>query len=64
MQKISIKKMKPVGVVRPLDKLGRVVIPMEFRKTIGVEQNALLEQRLFKDENDEYVIVIRKYKED
>ena len=64
MQKISIKKMKPVGIVRPLDKLGRVVIPMEFRKTMGVGQNALLEQRLFKDENDEYVIVIRKYKED
>ena len=64
MQKISIKKMKQVGIVRPLDKLGRVVIPMEFRKIMGVEQNALLEQKLCKDENDEFVLVVRKHKED
>ena len=62
MQKIHIGKMKQVCIIRPLDKLGRVVIPMEFRKTMDVGQNALLEQRLFKDENDEYVLVIRKTK--
>lgn len=64
MQKICIEKLKQVGIVRPLDKLGRVVIPMEFRKIMGVGQNALLEQRLCKDENDECVLVIRKYKEE
>lgn len=63
MQKLSIEKMKQVGIIRPLDKLGRVVIPMEFRKTMGVGQNALLEQRLCKDENDEFVLVICKHKE-
>ena len=62
MKKICIEKMKQVGIVRPLDKLGRVVIPMEFRKIMGVAPNALLEQRLCKDENDEYVLVIRKCK--
>ena len=64
MQKVSIEKMKQVGIIRPLDKLGRIVIPMEFRKIMGVGQSTLLEQRLCKDENGEFVVVIRKYKED
>lgn len=64
MQKIHVEKMKQVGIIRPLDKLGRVVIPMEFRKIMSVGQNALLEQRLCKDENEEFVLVIRKHKED
>ena len=62
MQKVSIEKMKQVGIIRPLDKLGRIVIPMEFRKIMGVGQNDLFEQRLCQDENDEFVLVIRKYK--
>ncbi len=64
MQKLSIEKMKQVGIIRPLDKLGRVVIPMEFRKVMGVGQKDLLEQKLCKDENDEFVLIIRKHKED
>lgn len=64
MQKIHVEKMKQVGIIRPLDKLGRIVIPMEFRKIMGVGQNDLFEQRLCKDENDEFVVVIRKHKED
>lgn len=64
MEKIQVKKMKQVGIIRPLDKLGRVVIPMEFRKIMSVGQSALLEQRLCKDENEEFVLVIRKHKED
>ena len=64
MKKIYIQKMKQVGIVRPMDNLGRVTVPMEFRKTMGIEQCDLLEQRLCKDENNEYVLVIRKYKED
>lgn len=64
MKKIYIQKMKQVGIVRAIDRLGRVSVPMEFRKIMSVEQNDLLEQRLYKDENDEHVLVIRKYKED
>ena len=64
MKKIYVEKMKQVGIVRPIDNLGRVVVPMEFRKTMGIEHGDLLEQRLYKDENDEHVLVIRKYKED
>ena len=64
MKKVNISKMKQVGLIRSIDELGRVVIPMEFRKIMGVGQNDLFEQRLCKDENDEFVVVIRKYKED
>ena len=64
MQEINVEKMKQVGIIRPLDKLGRIVIPMEFRKIRGVGQNDLFEQRLCKDKNGEFVVVIRKYKED
>lgn len=63
MQKIHVEKMKQVGIIRPMDKLGRIVVPMEFRKIMSVEQNDLLEQRLCKNENDEYILVIRKHKE-
>ena len=64
MKKLYVEKMKQVGIVRPLDRLGRIVVPMEFRKTMGVGHGDLLEQKLCKDENDEYILVIRKYKED
>lgn len=63
MKKIHIQKMKQVGIVRQIDGLGRVSVPMEFRKTMNIEPNELLEQKLCKDENNEYVLVIRKYKE-
>ena len=28
--------MKSTGIVRPMDELGRVVIPMELRRTLGI----------------------------
>lgn len=35
--------MKSTGIVRPVDKLGRVVIPIELRKTLGIRENDELE---------------------
>lgn len=29
--------MKATGIVRKVDELGRIVIPMELRKTLGIE---------------------------
>lgn len=29
--------MKNTGMTRPLDQLGRIVIPIEIRNTIGIE---------------------------
>ncbi|WP_431091127.1 AbrB/MazE/SpoVT family DNA-binding domain-containing protein [Paenibacillus sp. 8b26] len=35
--------MKRTGMTRPLDSLGRIVIPMEIRNTMGIEINEPLE---------------------
>lgn len=48
--------MKSTGIVRRVDQLGRIVIPMELRRTIGIEENDGLE--IFTD-NDR--IILRKY---
>lgn len=37
------------GVKRKLDELGRVVLPVEFRKELGVEARAEFEMFLLKD---------------
>ena len=48
--------MKDVGITRRLDKLGRVVIPKEFRKSLHINDNELLEMFL-----DNESIVINRY---
>lgn len=48
--------MKSTGIVRKLDELGRVVLPVELRKSFNIEVKDLVE--IFVDE--EYVI-LRKY---
>ena len=35
--------MKSTGVVRKVDELGRIVIPMELRKTFGIQIKDALE---------------------
>jgi transcriptional pleiotropic regulator of transition state genes len=49
--------MKATGVTRPVDELGRVVLPKELRKSLGIVEN---EDRLeiFVDGHD---IILRKY---
>lgn len=64
MKKTHIEKMKNVGIVRKLDKLGRLSLPMEFRKLMGIGDNDPLETKLCKDENEEFVLIVRKYRED
>ncbi len=48
--------MKSTGIVRRIDHLGRVVIPMELRRTFGIEKNDPLE---FFVDGDK--VVLRKY---
>ncbi|HHW62206.1 MAG TPA: AbrB/MazE/SpoVT family DNA-binding domain-containing protein [Syntrophomonadaceae bacterium] len=48
--------MKPTGVVRKVDELGRIVIPIELRRTMGIEEKDALE--IYVD-NDR--IVLKKY---
>lgn len=48
--------MKSTGIVRPLDSLGRIVLPIELRRTMGIACKDALEIFV---END--LIVLKKY---
>ncbi len=48
--------MKATGIVRRVDELGRVVIPIELRRIFGIEEKDGLE--IYTD-NDQ--IILRKY---
>lgn len=49
--------MKATGIVRRIDDLGRVIIPKEIRRTLGIRVGDPLE--IFLDKEEE-VILIRK----
>jgi transcriptional pleiotropic regulator of transition state genes len=48
--------MKATGIVRKLDSLGRVVLPMELRKTLGINPEDPME--IFVDGDQ---IIVKKY---
>ena len=48
--------MKSTGIVRPVDELGRIVLPIEIRKNLEIKPKDSLE--IFIDENK---IVLQKY---
>lgn len=48
--------MKSTGVVRKVDELGRVVIPIELRRTMGIEEKDALEIYV-----DNEKIILKKY---
>ena len=50
-------KMKSTGIVRKVDELGRVVIPIELRRTLGIAEKDALEIYV-----DEERIILKKYK--
>lgn len=48
--------MKSTGMVRKIDKLGRIVLPMELRKVLDIHNEDPIE--IFTDEN---YILLKKY---
>lgn len=48
--------MKATGIVRKIDDLGRIVLPIELRKTLGISERDALE--IYVDHNS---IVLKKY---
>lgn len=48
--------MKATGIVRKVDELGRIVIPIELRRTLEIEIKDPLE--IFVDDNQ---IILKKY---
>ena len=47
---------KATGIVRKVDELGRVVLPIELRRTFGIEEKDALEIYV-----DEETIILKKY---
>lgn len=50
--------MKATGIVRKVDELGRIVLPMELRRTLNIDTRDELE--IFVDKGS---IILRKYQE-
>lgn len=48
--------MKSTGIVRKVDELGRIVLPIELRRTLGIEEKDRIE--VFVDGES---IILRKY---
>lgn len=48
--------MKSTGIVRKVDELGRIVLPIELRRTLDIAEKDSLE--IYVDEN---TIVLKKY---
>jgi AbrB family transcriptional regulator, transcriptional pleiotropic regulator of transition state genes len=49
--------MKSTGIVRKVDELGRVVIPIELRRTLGIAEKDSLE--IYVDDDQ---IILKKFK--
>ncbi len=48
--------LKSTGVVRKVDELGRIVIPIELRRTLGIEEKDSLEIYV-----DNERVILKKY---
>ena len=48
--------MKSTGIVRKVDELGRIVLPIELRRTLGIEEKDRIEICV-----DGESIILRKY---
>ena len=48
--------MKSTGIVRKVDELGRIVLPIELRRTMGIEERDALE--IYVEGSS---VVLRKY---
>ena len=48
--------MKSTGIVRKVDELGRIVLPIELRRTLGINEKDALE--IYVDEN---TVMLKKY---
>ncbi len=49
--------MKATGIIRQVDELGRIVLPIELRRTFGIRRKDAIE--IYIDDNND--IILRKY---
>ena len=50
--------MKATGIVRRIDELGRIVLPIELRRTMDIEERDRVETYLEED-----LIIVRKFEQ-
>ena len=55
-KKVRDKTMKSIGIVRKVDELGRVVLPIELRRTFNIAERDALE--IYTEEG---MIILKKY---
>lgn len=57
-----LTKFQPIGIIRKLDKEGRICISSEAREVMDIGKNDFVEQILYKQDDGERILVLRKYK--
>ena len=55
-RKKEVGELKSTGIVRPVDNLGRIVLPIELRRVLDIDKDAALDVYV---DNDS--IVLKKY---
>ena len=50
--------MKATGIVRRIDRLGRIVLPVELRLQLGIDENTLIEVY----RNDQFIVLAKHEK--
>lgn len=53
---IEVSPLKSTGIVRKVDELGRIVIPIELRRNLGIEEKDSLEIYV-----DDGCVILKKY---
>jgi AbrB family looped-hinge helix DNA binding protein len=59
---MELKNMQPIGTVRKIGKEGRICITAEAREVMDINEGDLVEQILYKQDDGERILVLRKYK--
>lgn len=55
-EKRKVKNMKSTGIVRKIDGLGRLVLPIELRRTFNIDENDAVE--IYTDDD---MIILKKF---
>ena len=60
-EELIMSKLKATGIVRKIDNLGRIVIPIEIRNTLGVTSGEDKDNDAFEIYVSDDTIVLKKY---
>ena len=55
-----MEDIKMVGIIKNIDKCGRMSIGKDYCETMGIKYGDFVEQSLYKTKDGEYLLVIKK----